>query len=348
MENGRPMLASSMAVPGIALAFLLLTVGAVPASHAAEDEDAPARNEPRPSLRAGVLPTDPLVVDGLLSEPAWASAPDSIANFIMLEPREGGVPTCPTVVKVLADPAGIVIGVRCRDPHPQKIVAFSKARDAELGEEDNLIIVLDPFLDGRSGYVFSINPAGARFDGLVAARGEEVNGDWDTYWEAKTSRDEQGWSAEIRIPVASIAFRNSGNGWGFNVQRRVQRLQETSRWAGAKLDYEIYQTSRAGLLTGLPAFDLGLGLTVRPAGVERRQKAAPHKSYESNEDFSLDASQRIGPHLLGSLTVNTDFSETEVDVRQVNLTRFPISFPEKRTFFLQGADIFEFGLGLDE
>ena len=328
-------------------AMLLSASGPSVARAGQEDEAPPPRNEARLGLRAGRL-SPGMVVDGRLDEPAWAADPDSITNFTMLEPEEGGVPTCPTVVKVLADGTAIVIGVRCCDAEPQKIVAFSKARDSELGDEDNLTIVLDPFLDGRSGYVFCVNPAGARFDGLVAARGEEVNGDWDTYWEARTSRDSKGWYAEIRIPIASIAFRNNAAGWGFNVQRRVQRLQETSRWSGAKLDYEIYQTSRAGLLTDLPKFDLGVGLTIRPAGVERFRKQAPHKMYESNEDFSLDATQRIGPHLLSSLTVNTDFSETEVDVRQVNLTRFPISFPEKRTFFLQGADIFEFGLGLDE
>src|SRR5262249_60287857 len=101
---------------------------------------------PRPSLRGGVLPADPRVVDGRLSEPAWASAPDSIANFTMLEPREGGVPTCPTVVKVLADPAGIVIGVRCSDPDPRKIVAFSKAPRAGAGGGGDPVIAPRPIL----------------------------------------------------------------------------------------------------------------------------------------------------------------------------------------------------------
>jgi uncharacterized protein DUF5916 len=314
---------------------------------AAEEETPVTRQGARPSLRVGVLPPD-LVLDGMLTEPAWTMAADSIADLTMLEPEEGGVPTRPTVVKVLADRHAVVFGVHCRDADPRKIVAFSKARDSDLSEEDHLIFVLDPYLDGRSGYVFSINAAGARFDGLVAARGEEVNSDWDASWEARTHRDSTGWTAEVRIPISNIGFLKGATSWGFNLERRVQRLQEVERWAGVKLDYEIFQTSQAGLLTNLPPFDLGVGLTVRPSFVERYRKAGPHKQYESTEDLSLDVAQRLGPHITSLLTMNTDFSETEVDVRQINLTRFPITFPEKRTFFLQGADIFEFGLGLDE
>jgi uncharacterized protein DUF5916 len=327
---------------------LVLCAGPDAMARAAEGEETPAtRAGARPTLRVGVLPPD-LALDGRLTEAAWTTAADSIADLTMVEPEEGGVPTRPTVVKVLADRHAIVFGVLCRDADPQKIVTFSKGRDADLSEEDHLIIVLDPYLDGRSGYVFSINAAAARFDGLVAARGEEVNKDWDTSWEARTHRDSTGWSAEIRIPISNIGFLRGATSWGFNLQRRVQRLQEVERWSGANLDYEIYQTSHAGLITDLPAFDLGYGLTVRPAFVERFRKAGPHNEVDTNEDWSLDVAQRLGPHLLSALTVNTDFSETEVDVRQINLSRFPIIFPEKRTFFLLGSDVFEFGLGLDE
>ena len=301
----------------------------------------------RPSLRVAPLASD-FRLDGKMNEACWSAAVDSIADLTMLEPEEGGVPTNPTIVKVLADHHSIVIGIDCRDAEPGKIVAYSKARDSDLTDEDHVIIVLDPFLDGRSGYVFSVNPAGARFDGLVASRGEDANPDWDTAWEAATSRDGKGWCAEIRIPISSLAYRKHATSWGFNLERRIQRLQENGRWAGANLDYEVYQTSHAGLLTDLPAFDLGVGMSIRPAFVGSSRKPAPHKGSETDEDFSLDVTQRVGPHLLSSLTTNTDFSETEVDVRSINLTRFPISFPEKRTFFLSGADIFEFGLGLDE
>jgi hypothetical protein len=301
----------------------------------------------RPTLRAGTLTAD-LVLDGRMNDAAWQSATDSISNLVMIEPEEGGVPAGRTVVKVLADRDAVLVGIRCEDAEPDRIVSFSKARDADLTTEDHVVIVLDTFLDGRSGYVFAVNPAGARSDGLVFARGEEVNNAWDTIWEARTWRDASGWSAEIRVPVTSLSFRKDATPrWGFNVQRRVQRLQETSRWSAANLDYEIFQTSHAGLLVDLPSFDQGAGLSIRPAGVGRSGRVTGEDT-EFEGDLSLDVTQQIGPSLSSALTVNTDFAETEVDVRQINLTRFPAFFPEKRSFFLAGADIFEFGLGLDE
>jgi hypothetical protein len=240
-----------------------------------------------------------------------------------------------------------VIGVRCEDDHPNDITSFTKERDGNLEQEDHVVIVLDPYRDGRSGYVFEVNPGGARFDGLVSGGGGDVSSSWDGVWEAGTHRDESGWTLEVRIPVESIGFGGGSHTWGFNVQRRVQRLQEVSRWASPRPDFQITQTSRAGLLTGLPEFDLGWGVSVRPAVISGydRARATPH---DEDLDVALDATQRLGPNALASLTVNTDFAETEVDARQTNLTRFPLFFPEKRTFFLEGADVFEFGSGLDE
>jgi hypothetical protein len=265
-----------------------------------------------------------------------------------MEPREGEVPVAHTVVRVLASEAEIIIGVRADDPEPSRIVSFARARDASLESEDHIKIVLDTYLDGRSGYVFAVNPNGARYDALVADQGEGENANWDAVWEAAASRTPTGWSAEIRIPVRSLLFRRGLTEWGLNVQRRVQRLQETSRWASPERDYEITQTARAGVLTNLPRFDLGLGLSVRPSVKAGVGVPAPNARVEDEEEISLDATQRLAANTLASLTVNTDFAETEVDTRRTNLTRFPLFFPEKRTFFLEGADIFEFGLGLGE
>lgn len=341
-------------ISAMLLATLALTAGHVVAQEEEQEEEAPIE---RPTLRAGALLPD-FQFDGLMNGPAWYSIGDSIANLITIEPEEGGEPAGRTIVKVLASSSEIVIGVFCEDANPKRIVAFSKARDSELAEEDHIVLVFDTFLDGRSGYVFAVNSVGARFDGLVIEQGEDVNSDWDTIWEAKTSRDDKGWQAEIRIPIKSLVFKKDLRTWGFNVQRRVQRLQETSRWSGANLDYEIYQTSRAGLLTELPDFELGVGLSIRPSLVGRAGRpqcstclpgqAEPGAGTEYDGDMSLDITQRLGANLLSALTVNTDFAETEVDVRQVNLTRFPLFFPEKRSFFLEGSDIFEFGRGLDE
>ncbi|HEX6749520.1 MAG TPA: DUF5916 domain-containing protein [Longimicrobium sp.] len=298
----------------------------------------------RPSLRAGALPAG-LALDGRLDETAWREA-DSIPALTELEPREGGVPAGRTVVRVLADADALVFGINARYADPAGLVSFARQRDASFSSEDHVRLVLDTFLDGRSGYVFAVNPDGARYDALVSGGGEDENADWDGVWEAATARTSSGWSAEIRIPVKTLIFGRGLDAWGFNVQRRVQALQETDRWASPARDYEVTQTSRAGLLTGLPTFSLGLGLGVRPSLTAGAGEAGPGARLRSRAEPSLDATQRLGTNLLASLTVNTDFAETEVDTRRTNLTRFPLFFPEKRTFFLEGADVFEFGLGM--
>ena len=309
---------------------------------------ATAATESRPHLRIGSMGPGferDIKLDGRLTESEWAAA-DSISNLVTVEPDEGGVPAGRTVVRVLACPTELLIGFRCFGD-PAGIVSYSKARDSELDDEDHILVVLDTFGDERSGFVFAVNPGGSRFDGLVTAQGEDVNSSWDTIWEAAVSTDATGWGGEIRLPIKSLSFRKGLTHWGFNVERRVQGLQESSRWSGAKRDFEIFQTSEAGVLDGLPVFDFGLGLTIRPGIVGAALRPSPGTQREFNHEPSLDINQRLGPNLSAIATLNTDFGETEVDARRTNLSRFDLFFPEKRTFFLEGADIWDFGLGLD-
>jgi hypothetical protein len=305
-----------------------------------------AQDQPPPALRAGALP-DTIRLDGLLDEKEWGSA-DAADAFRQTDPVEGAIPTARTVVRILAGPKAIVIGILCEDPEPAGIVSFSVRRDATLTSEDHVRVVLGPFRDGRSGYVFSLNTSGARFDGLVNPGGETTNADWDGIWDAATERIATGWSAEIWIPVQTLSFNPGLREWHFNVERRIQRKLETDRWAFPARQYQMTQTSRAGLMTGLPEFDLGRGLAIRPAVTTGGGVPAPDDEIDGEFQPSLDITQRIGANVLTSLTVNTDFAETEVDTRRTNLTRFPLLFPEKRTFFLEGDDIFSFGLGLNE
>ena len=304
----------------------------------------------RPALRTNVPASHgggALRLDGVLDEPAWSTA-DSIPSLTEIEPVAGGTPRGRTVVRVVADRGALVFGIRAENPPGVGLVAFARSRDAALDSEDHIKIVLDTYLDGRSGYVFAVNPNGARYDALVANQGEGEDSNWDAIWEAATTQSDAGWAAEIRIPLKSLLFRRGLSEWGFNIQRRVQRLQETDRWASPVRDYKITHVSRAGRLTALPGFDLGLGLSVRPALTAGTGKPGPNERTEHDADLSLDATQRLGANTLASLTVNTDFAETEVDTRRTNLTRFPLVFPEKRTFFLEGSDIFTFGLGLND
>jgi len=297
-----------------------------------------------PRIRAGGITGD-LHVDGVLDEPMWASA-QLVDEFTQTDPDEGQPATARTSVRVLASASAIAIGLVC-DQDPGDIVSFSVRRDAGLNNEDHVRIVLGPFLDGRSGYVFTINPTGARYDGLIEPGGDD-NADWDGIWDAATKRNSSGWSAEILIPIQTLSFNPDLRVWHFNLQRRIQRRLETDRWAFPARQYQLTQTSRAGVLTDLPAFDLGVGLTVRPAVTTGAGIPAPEADIDGKFHPSLDLTQRVGANLLASVTVNTDFAETEVDTRRTNLTRFPLFFPEKRTFFLEGSDIFSFGLGLEE
>jgi uncharacterized protein DUF5916 len=319
--------------------FLALTLPWAPLR---AQESAPAA----PSLRAGRL-SAPLKLDGRLEEPGWLSA-DSISSLTQVTPVEGGPAASRTVIKVLASDREIVFGIVAHGAPGVPITSFTKARDTDPGNEDYLRLVLDTFRDGRSGYVFSINPTGARLDGLVVRQGEGTDASWDAIWEAATARDGNTWSVEIRIPVVSLIFRPDLTSWGFNVQRQVKATQEVTRWASASQNIQPTQTSRAGLLIELPRFTLGMGLSVRPSLVAGGGYPAPDTSIQGTLRPSLDITQRIGSNVVGSLTANTDFAETDVDTRRTNFTRFPLFFPEKRTFFLEGKDVFDFGPNLGE
>jgi hypothetical protein len=150
------------------------------------------------------------------------------------------------------------------------------------------------------------------------------------------------------VPVHTLAFKPGLSEWHFNVERRIERTLERVRWAYAARQYQVTQMSRSGLLADLPAFELGMGLSIRPAVTTGGGIPAPGAGLDGTFHPSLDLTQRLGSNLLASLTINTDFAETDVDTRRTNLTRFPLFFPEKRTFFLEGVDILSFGLGLNE
>ncbi len=297
-----------------------------------------------PQLRAGEI-QGPVVVDGQLDESSWQQA-ERIDGLTMVEPVEGGAPRFRTTVQVLAGPRELYFGIECEDSEPEGIVAFNVARDGSLGGEDHVRIILGTYLDGRSGYLFSVNPLGARFDALITDRGEGLNRDWDGIWEAAARRHSGGWTAEIRIPIQSLSFKQGLDRWHLNVQRRVQRLLETDRWSGATQDWNSIKTSRAGYLTGLPDFELGSGFSVRPAAVGKYSKAGPGEPKQGEFEPSMDIRWKPQADFEFLLSLNTDFAETEVDTRRTNLTRFPLFFPEKRSFFLEGDDYFDFGLGL--
>ncbi|MCK5821580.1 MAG: carbohydrate binding family 9 domain-containing protein [Bacteroidales bacterium] len=283
-------------------------------------------------------------LDGFLDEPTWQKA-NVISNFRMVEPYDNSDPSFRTEVRILVDSKNLYLGVKCFDPDLDKMVVFSKARDSDLDDEDYIKFVFDTYGDGRSAYIFAINAFASRYDALASNRGESEDRSWDAVWEAKTQILPDGWTAEIRIPVNSLTFRKGLNTWGFNVERRIQRLLEVNRWTAISRDYQLAQTIHAGHLNSLPDFNLGIGLVAK-ASTMLDWKQSVGVDGKLKWDNSLDLTQRITPDITAQLTINTDFAETEVDTRRTNLTRFSLMFPEKRQFFLEGSDIYDFGFGL--
>lgn len=301
-----------------------------------------------PALKTEITPlesSESVKLDGRLLEPIWQRA-IPIGSLTMVEPDEGGAPTEETEVCLAATLNALYIGIMCYDREPDRIVSHTMKRDAELRGEDHIKIVFDTFLNGRTGYVFAVNPNGARYDALITQEGERENKEWDGIWEAATHKSDEGWSVEIYIPIKTLRFQTRLSRWGFNAERRIQRLLETDRWANPNRNFKVTHVSQAGQITGIPAFEQGLGLTIRPYVRGDRIKESQGEPFENTGTAGLDVMKNFGGNVTGLLSLNTDFAETEVDTRRVNLTRFPLFFPEKRTFFLEGSDIYEFGLGM--
>ncbi|MFN0242901.1 MAG: DUF5916 domain-containing protein [Planctomycetota bacterium] len=302
-----------------------------------------ARDVQRPSAVAKRIDKPP-VIDGRLDDEAWLAA-DPIGELTQVEPDCGAPPTERTEVRVLYDSEQLYIGVRCFDRDVDGIIGTQMERDAVLDPDDRVEIVIDTYLDRRNAYFFQMNPVGSKGDALITNNGQDFNKPWDAIWEGKSSIDAHGWSFEMALPFQTLNFAPHKSTWGLNVNRFIKRRNETDRWTATSADQEIFDIALAGNLTGLEGLEQGLGLDVVPFFVadwtnDRERDGGPDKDVHGEP--GLDVFYKITPSLTASLTINTDFAETEADARQINLTRFPLFFPEKRDFFLQEAGIFEF------
>lgn len=300
----------------------------------------------RPSISAVRLdtPNQNIHVDGRLDDQAWTLAP--VVSLTQQAPHPGGASPFLTSAKVLVTPKGIYIGIRCADPDPSHLSIHSLLRDADLTGDDTVAVVLDTSGDARTGYFFRVNAGGARQDGLISGP-ESYSNDWDGIWEAATTRDEGGWTAEIFIPSRTLRFNPAKDTWGLNLERFVARERVTLRWSSPTLDSRLEDMSRSGALTGLQGLERGRGYSVTPVLSGQSFRDFRSRETSSRARLGLDVTGPIGEQMTGVLTLRPDFADTEVDLQQINLTRFPLLYPEKRAFFLEGANQFQFGLGLE-
>jgi hypothetical protein len=301
-----------------------------------EPAPAPALRRVAEVLHVAAAP----VLDGRLDEAFWRDA-RPIGPLRQMNPRIDADPSEDTQIRLVHDGRSLFFGIRCFDRDPAGIVATLRQRDADLDPDDRIEILLDTFHDRRNAYFFQIGAAGSIGDALVARNGGAFKKAWDGIFDGAAVIDEFGWSAEIEIPFATVAFDPDNPTWGFNINRCIKRREEFARWSGLTQDASFFQIASAGDLGGLDGARQGLGIDLVPFFVERYEDERDEEGSLTGQP-GLDATWRLTPSLQGAITINTDFAETEVDDRQINLTRFPLFFPEKRDFFLQDAGIFDF------
>jgi len=249
-------------------------------------------------------------------------------------------------VRILYDDERLIIGAELRDERPEGIVGREMKEDATLSNDDAFAVYLDTFHDRRNGYVFETNPLGARSDALIFDEGRNNSPDWDGVWEVATRVTERGWSLEMEIPFKTLHFNPvQTNPWGIQFRRIIRRNAEDAFWSPIPRNEDEWRLSRAGELMGLQEIRQGVNLALKPhlLGSVAERPLLGRGSADGTGDVGLDLRYDLTPNLAAILTVNTDFAETEVDTQQVNITRFPLFFPEKREFFLESKGYFDFG-----
>lgn len=285
--------------------------------------------------------TVPPVTDGRLTDSCWQHAA-KVNEFYQREPHEGEPLTEKTEVFICYDKDAVYFGIKCYQD-PSTISSKDMLRDAEANYDDRFHVVLDTYMDHRNSYLFRINPLGGMMDSFHSQNGTIYNNNWNGVWTGKATITSEGWEAEISIPFKSVGFDKNNTRWGLRFNRYISRKREWGSWPSANLNASLFQISDAGILDGLEGLTQGIGLDIAPyfiSGLDTKRN--------ENNDVSLDAGMdiyyQLTPSLKASLSVNTDFAETEADTRQINLTRFSLRLNEKRNFFLDGTNYFNFGM----
>jgi hypothetical protein len=325
------------------LAAVTVFVGCAAPARAADADRRPFTPEELIATVTRIDVKEAPTIDGDLSDPIWAKA-TVLPNLKQRQPDYLANATERTVVRVMYDENNLYFGVYLYDHEPDKIVVRAMSRDGAVNSADNFNLIIDPQLSRKNSYVFQVSASGGRLDGIRLNNLYELT-QWDTIWEAKTKVVADGWVGEVAIPFRSISFNPGQSDWGFVFARNIRRKNENDRWGSANPALSGLDVSEEATLTGFHDMNTGLGLDLVPYVALR----AKHDWSRHGDGPGLSATMggnafyRLTSALTGTLTLNPDFSDAPLDIRQVNTSRFSLFLPETRSFFLQDAASFEYG-----
>ncbi len=286
----------------------------------------------RPTATITSLDQTP-TIDGLIAEDEWRGAAVLETPFIQFEPERGQPSTFRTVVRIAQTESALYVAIEAFDPDHHRLAAAVTRRDGSMDSDDSVAVMFDTFSDSRTAYVFSTNALATQWDARIADNGRTVDNLWDAEWKCAAQRFEDRWTVEFEIPFAVLRFPSGEDrSWGLNFKRTIPRRLETALWAGHTEDE--WRVSSFGTLTDLQlqrradktweAIPYGLAIVNETGNAD----------FEIGGDFRWRPSSAIGV----DLTVNPDFALIEADVEVINLSRFELFIPEKRPFFLEGAE----------
>ncbi len=279
-----------------------------------------------------------ITLDGRLTEAIWHQA-ILVEDFHQINPNEFDQPSQATQVRLFITNDFLFIAAILKDSEVEAVVANQLNQRGRMSNDDQFWIMLDTFNDQRNGYYLQANANGVGGDALIENNSKMI-WEWDGIWDVASHRDEGGWILEMKIPFKTLNYDANNTTWGFNMGRSISRLNEQIQWSSNGRQDFPEAPPYAGLITGMEIPSAGLSLDVVPS---MALATGDLNKATSGFEPSLDLFYRPNATNTLALTLNTDFSATDVDSRQVNLTRFSLFFPEKRDFFLQDAGIFEFG-----
>lgn len=282
---------------------------------------------------------NPPVIDGRVNDKCWETAA-LINEFYQREPKEGEPMTDSTKVFICYDENNIFFGIKCYQD-PETIFSKEMLRDASTGNDDRFHIMLDTYLDHRNAYFFGITALGSKEDAIVNPNG--MNRSWNGLWEGITKQTNEGWEIEYSIPFKSVGFNSKSDSWGLLMNRFITKKREWGTWPVANINSPQFSIPEEGIIEGLIGITQGIGLDISPYFITGFDTKNEDKTkYKING--GTDIFYQVTPNMKASITINTDFAETETDARQINLTRFSLKLAEKRNFFLDGSNYFNFGL----